>query len=99
MPAAVITPAQYRRFGWLLAAVLLVVAWRRGGAAVPALGATAALVFALATLWPTALRWPHALLTTLTAPVGWLVSRALLTLVFFGLVAPLGLLFRLLGRD
>jgi hypothetical protein len=99
MPVAAFTPTQYRRFGWLLAAVLLVAAWRLGGVALPALGAAAALVFALATVWPRTLRGPHAVLTMLAAPVGWLVSRALLTLVFFGLVVPLGLLFRLLGRD
>lgn len=32
-------------------------------------------------------------------PIGWTVSRVLLALVFYGLFTPLGLLFRLMGRD
>ena len=32
-------------------------------------------------------------------PLAWLVSNLVLALVFFGLLTPLGLLFRLLGRD
>jgi hypothetical protein len=36
---------------------------------------------------------------TLFAPVGWLVSHALLAVIYFGLVTPLGLVMRLLRRD
>ena len=32
-------------------------------------------------------------------PIGWTVSRLLLALVFYGLFTPLGLVFRLIGRD
>jgi hypothetical protein len=32
-------------------------------------------------------------------PVGWLVSNAVLALAYYGLFAPLGLAFRLAGRD
>jgi hypothetical protein len=32
-------------------------------------------------------------------PIGWTMSRVLLAGVFYGLFTPLGLLFRLLGRD
>jgi hypothetical protein len=35
----------------------------------------------------------------LFAPVGWLVSHALLALIYFGLVTPIGLVMRLFGRD
>jgi hypothetical protein len=34
-----------------------------------------------------------------TFPIGWVVSHLLLGAVFYGLFAPLGLLFRLIGRD
>ncbi len=34
-----------------------------------------------------------------TYPIGWLVSRLLLGVLFYGMFTPLGLLFRLLGRD
>jgi hypothetical protein len=32
-------------------------------------------------------------------PIGWVVSHLALALVFFGVLTPLGLCFRLLGRD
>src|SRR5262249_40286013 len=35
----------------------------------------------------------------LAFPVGWLVSRVVLAGLFYGLFTPLGLCFRLLGRD
>jgi carbamoyltransferase len=35
----------------------------------------------------------------LTAPVAWVVSAVLLAVVYYGVVTPLGLLFRLIGRD
>jgi hypothetical protein len=92
------TAAQYRCFGWLTAALLAVAAWRLPGAA-PALLTAAALLTVLATRWPWALRRPHALLALLTRPLGALLSRVLLTLVFYALVMPHGLLFRLLRRD
>ena len=34
-----------------------------------------------------------------TFPIGWVVSHLLLAVVFYGLFAPLGVLFRLIGRD
>lgn len=36
---------------------------------------------------------------TLFTPVGRLVSHALLALIYFGLVTPIGLVMRLVGRD
>src|SRR5262245_52931839 len=35
----------------------------------------------------------------LAFPIGWTVSQVMLALMFFGLFTPIGLLFRLLGRD
>jgi hypothetical protein len=35
----------------------------------------------------------------LFAPVGWLVSHALLALIYFGLVTPMALVMRIFGRD
>jgi hypothetical protein len=32
-------------------------------------------------------------------PIGWIVSRVMLILLYFGLVVPFGLFFRLSGRD
>jgi hypothetical protein len=35
----------------------------------------------------------------LAFPIGWTVSQVMLALMFYGLFTPIGLLFRLLGRD
>jgi hypothetical protein len=35
----------------------------------------------------------------LAFPIGWTVSQVMLAVIFFGLFAPIGFLFRLLGRD
>jgi hypothetical protein len=35
----------------------------------------------------------------LVFPIGWLVSHVVLAVMFYGLFTPLGLLFRLTGRD
>jgi hypothetical protein len=35
----------------------------------------------------------------LFAPVGWLVSHALLAVIYFGLLTPMALVMRLFGRD
>jgi len=90
------TNIQYRRFGWLLATALGVTAWRVSSTALLAI---AVLTIGVATIWPLSLRRPHVWLTWLTRPVGLLVSQLLLALVFFALITPLALLFRLLGRD
>ena len=47
-------------------------------------------------------RWLAPIFTTwmmLIYPIAWLMSNLLLAIVFYGLVTPLGLLFRLLKRD
>ena len=36
---------------------------------------------------------------TMAMPIGWVVSRVLLALAYFAVFAPLGLVFRLIGRD
>ena len=35
----------------------------------------------------------------LAFPIGWTVSQAMLAIMFYGLFTPIGLLFRLIGRD
>jgi hypothetical protein len=35
----------------------------------------------------------------ITFPIGWTVSRVLLGLIYYGLITPIALIFRLIGRD
>ena len=68
---------------------------------------TLAMVFAvlalavgpLGLLWPRLIRPIYVGWMVLTFPIGWTVSQAMLALMFYGLFTPIGLLFRLIGRD
>jgi hypothetical protein len=91
---------QLRHFGWLLASMIALAASRLdAGPASLTAEALAAVLFAVGTVWPGALHRPYRLLAAVTAPVGWVVSRVLLIGVYFGLITPLALVLRLLGRD
>lgn len=63
------------------------------------LAATALGLGPLGLVWPRALRPVFVGCMILTLPLGWLVSHAVLGLVYFGLITPLALVFRLTGRD
>jgi hypothetical protein len=104
---------QLRQFGWIalvafgvIGAVVLV----RGGLLGMSFGAAARPVaFAAWTLgvlsallslvWPEANRPLFVALGALTFPIGWVLSHLVLAAVFFGVLTPVGLLFRLVGRD
>jgi hypothetical protein len=43
---------------------------------------------------PLYLAWMHAV-----APLGWLVSHAVLAVIYFGIITPMGVVMRLFGRD
>lgn len=90
-----------RQFGALLTlAATAAAAWRFDGSQdwrpMAILAAGAALVTALR---PAVLRWPFVAWMIVAFPIGWLVGRLLLVIVFFGLFAPIGLTMRALGRD
>ncbi len=93
-----------RQFGWIAAVALgllggLVVL--RGGPLPPAAAAWAvgAASGAASRLLPRANLPLYLLLSVVTWPVGVVVSHAALAVVFFGLVTPVALVARLLGRD
>lgn len=50
-------------------------------------------------LRPALLRPLYVVTTLLTFPLGLIVSELVMILIFFGMLTPLGLLFRLMGRD
>ena len=98
------TSTDLASFGLVLPAVFTVagvVATRQFG--LPALARTAWAVGAILTLlyWSvTALRWPlHEAWMAAVQPLGTLLSHLLVAAVFFGLVTPIGLLARALGRN
>lgn len=44
-------------------------------------------------------RWVYIMLMAVTLPIGFVVSLILMSAFYFGLITPLGLVFRLMGRD
>ena len=62
-------------------------------------GATAVVVGFVGVLWPQRIRWIYVGWMLLVFPVGWTVTHTLLAIVFYLIFAPMGLVFRLRGRD
>jgi Saxitoxin biosynthesis operon protein SxtJ len=48
---------------------------------------------------PEWMRWIYVGWMVLAFPIGWMVSQVMLAVMFYGLFVPIGLIFRLLGRD
>jgi Saxitoxin biosynthesis operon protein SxtJ len=48
---------------------------------------------------PDWMRWIYVGWMVLAFPIGWTVSQVMVAVMFFGLFTPIGLLFRLIGRD
>ena len=50
-------------------------------------------------IWPSSLRWLFVGWIVLAFPIGWVISQAMLFLMFFCIITPVAILFRLRGRD
>jgi Zn-dependent protease with chaperone function len=95
------SPRALRRFGLTVGLVILflgcVLLWRHRGAGWPLISIGTILVLA-AGFAPLTLKWVHAPWMILSLALGWIVTRILLTIVFFFVVTPIGLLQRLFGK-
>ncbi|MCR5220372.1 MAG: hypothetical protein K6E31_05180 [bacterium] len=60
---------------------------------------TGVVLYLLSRIRPVLLKPIYIALMLAGFPVGWLVSRVVLAFFYFGILTPLGLLFRLLHRD
>jgi hypothetical protein len=101
-----LTPAEapaMRSFGWGAAALLCLAAAVAGWRGHPGLGwtggALAAGLAAAAWLAPHHLAWLYRPWMRFAAALGWANTTLLLTLVFYLIVTPTGVVMRLLGRD
>lgn len=63
------------------------------------LGVLATTVGPLGLLWPALMRPIFVVWLVLAFPIGWIVSRVLLLVLFFCVIYPMGVIFRLMGRD
>ena len=98
-------PREWQKFTtvmMVLVAGLATLAWRRGWLLRPAwLGIAAATVVVALTAWVYAppFRGFYRAGMTVSFHIGQLMGRVMLTLFFFLLVTPMGLLLRLAGKD
>jgi hypothetical protein len=95
---------QLRQFAWISLVgfpVLGVLLWRAHGTPLSAmvLSAFGVLVWLVGLLEPKRIRFVYVALLAISVPIGWVVSNLLLRAVFYGVVTPVGLVFRLVGRD
>ena len=98
-----VTDAQARKTALVVAAVFLAIAaWNlyRGRAGVVAVFGGLGCALALAGVFvPAIARRFHVVWMRLAAVLGYVNSRVLLTVMFYGVFAPYGLVSRLVGRD
>jgi len=94
-----------RQFGWIALGMTILLSillrWWHG---LPVPAAVALVAFGLLTLvcgyaWPAAARGIYVGLSLLTAPIGLVIGLIVLTAFYLLILTPLGLVFRLIGRD
>jgi len=98
-----VSDREARKSALLVGAVLLVLAiwnvYRGRLAAVAVLGTAGTVLMLIGMIFPTAARIFHRAWMRLAAALGFVNSRVLLTLMYFLVVTPYGLVSRLVGRD
>lgn len=95
-----------RSFGWLVGAVLLGIGvfmlWRKDWTATTAVsivGGLGALLVLSGTLAPAILKPIYRVWMALAVVLGFVMTRVILTLVYFLVLTPIGLVLRLFGKD
>lgn len=91
-----------RAFGWVFAGALLLVAlWPLAGGGPPRWWAAGLALAsgAIALVRPSLLARPNRLWTRIGVALGNVVSPVVLGAVFYGIVTPLGVLMRVMGKD
>jgi hypothetical protein len=85
--------------GAVLCAVAIYLAWRGRMTPAGVVGAVGGLLVILGYLAPPLLKYPSDAWWKLAMVLGWVNSRVLLSLVFFILLTPIGVIWRLTGKD
>ena len=95
------TKSQLRQFGVACAFVLPLLGWlgKVGGSGLTFLMVIGITIAALSFVWPKAVNGLFVGLTLALAPIGMVVGEVAMLWLFFGLFLPIGLVFRLIGRD
>lgn len=92
-----------RSFGLSVGGVLLLMAavsfWRGGLRTAQVVGAIGAMLMVLGHFAPRQLKWPSAIWWRFAMILGYVNARIILTVIFVVILTPMGLVWRLIGRD
>lgn len=92
-----------RSFGLSVGTVLILVAaflvWRGRITAAEIVGGIGAVLVVLGYLQPRLLKWPSAAWWKLAMFLGYVNARVILSIAFILVLTPMGLIWRLIGRD
>jgi Saxitoxin biosynthesis operon protein SxtJ len=92
-----------RSFGISVGAVLLLIAavllWRGRVTAAEITGGIGALLLLFGLTKPILLKWPSAVWWKFAMVLGYVNARVILTIAFLLVLTPIGLLWRVIGRD
>ena len=92
-----------RSFGITVGPVLLLIAayglWRGRIWQAEVFGAIGAILLILGLTKPSLLKWPSAVWWRFAMVLGYVNARVILTVLFFLVLTPVGLVWRLIGRD
>ena len=92
----------YRNFGLLVGAILLGISlWPLIKGQPPRLWLTAiaAVLVLAAVVWPQGLSPVYSIWIKIGDGLGWINSRIILGIVFYGMFTPMGLMMKVLGKD
>ena len=95
------TNRQLRQFAAICLVALPFLGWMWGGSGhtIGWLAAAGCVIGLVSVLAPAAIKPVFIALTVITLPIGMVIGELTLLLVFFGILLPLGLFFRLIKRD
>ena len=100
---AAVTDAQARKTAFVVAGVLLAIAawnlYRGRGGVVAVTGVVGGALLAAGLFLPAVARRFHVLWMRVAVVLGWVNSRILLSLMYYGVFTPYGVASRLVGRD
>jgi hypothetical protein len=85
--------------GGVLCAIAVVLAWRHRIGRAEVLGAIGVVLLAAGLIAPRVLKWPSAIWWRFSRALGHINARVLLTLFYALILTPVGLVWRLTGKD